>query len=126
MVIIYKFVLLVFSFFLIWASYMMIVNPNKVKNIISLAGSTLLINYLELITRVIIGFTFVMVETKYHDIYSFIGYFLILTGLIIMIIPRKLHHKFSTKASKKLSPVHLKIAAPFSLIASLLIIYGII
>lgn len=118
--------LFAFGLFLIWSSYMLFFNPEKVKKIIAMAGSTTFINYFELTIRLIVGIAFIFVSTKFDQVYSMIGYFLIISALILMIIPKKLHNGFSTKAAEKLKPIYLKIAAPFSLFGGLLLIYGIL
>ena len=105
---------------------MLFFNPKKDKKIIAMAGSTTFINYFELTIRLIVGIAFIFVSTKFDQVYSMIGYFLIISALILMIIPKKLHNGFSTKAAEKLKPIYLKIAAPFSLFGGLLLIYGIL
>lgn len=122
----YFIVLIIFGLFLVWSGFMMFVNPEKVKMIIALAGSTLFINYAELITRLIIGIAFVFVKTKYDFVYTYVGYFLIISALILMLVPIKKHNKFSVYASQKLKPIYLSFFAPISIIMGILIIYGIL
>ncbi|MES2810840.1 MAG: hypothetical protein V4670_00080 [Bacteroidota bacterium] len=123
---IYFGIIVLFGLFLIWSSFMMFFKPEKVKTIIAMAGSTYFINYTELITRVIIGFALIKVISIQEFIYDSIGYFLIITAVILMLLPIKLHNKFSVKAAEKLKPVHLKICAPISLIMGILVIFGIL
>ncbi len=119
-------ILALFSLFLVWSGVMMFFKPNKVKNIIGLAGSTLFVNYAELSIRLVIGIAFVFVKTKYKLTYSYIGYFLIISALILMLVPIKKHNKFSLYASEKLKPIYLKFFAPISILMGILIIYGIL
>lgn len=122
----YFIVLIIFGLFLVWSGFMMFVNPEKVKKIIALAGSTLFINYAELITRLIIGIAFVFVKTKYNFVFTYVGYFLIISALILMLVPIKKHNKFSVYASQKLKPIYLSFFALISIIMGILIIYGIL
>lgn len=119
-------ILALFSLFLVWSGVMMFFKPNKVKNIIGLAGSTLFVNYAELSIRLVIGIAFVFVKTKYKLTYSYIGYFLIISALILMLVPIKKHNKFSLYASEKLKPIYLNFFAPISILMGILIIYGIL
>lgn len=122
----YFVILMAFSLFLVWSGFMMFFKPEKVKKTIALAGSTLLINYAELTIRLVIGIAFVFIKTKYELIYSYVGYFLIISALILMFVPIKKHNKFSVYASGKLKPMYLSFFAPISIAMGILIIYGIL
>lgn len=120
------FIIMVFALFLIFAGFLMFFNPEKVKRLISKAGSSYLINFVELIPRLIIGLAFVFVETRFEIIYNNIGCFLIATAVLLMVLPIKIHNSFSKMASDYLKPIYFKFLAPISILFGILIIYGII
>jgi len=111
------YIAIIFAVFLIFAGFFMFLKPQKTREIIAKAGSTYLINYTELGIRLIIGIAFYYISLmsiyKFH--FKIIGIFLIITSLLLMCLPIKLHNKFSRNAANKLKPIYLKIAAPFSI-----------
>ncbi len=117
MILIAKYIILLFGIFLIFSSFLMFFNPLKAKETIGKAGSTYLINYSELGIRLIIGIAFVLSSkiALYELQFKIVGYFLIVSALILMGVPIKKHNKFSKNAADKLKPVYLKFCAPFSL-----------
>lgn len=119
-------VILLFGVFLIFCGFIMFFYPENAKRLISKAGSTFMINYAELGTRLFVGLAFVLVETKFETVYDYFGYFLIISALLLMILPIKKHNQFSKKASDYLKPIYLKLLAPISIVFGMLIIYGII
>lgn len=119
-------VVIVFGLFLIWSGFLMFLKPEKVKKIIATAGSTYFINYAELTIRLIIGLAFVKVKSNFELVYNVFGYFLVFSALVLMLVPIKMHNRFSVKASNILKPSYLKFFAPISVIIGMLVIYGII
>ncbi len=105
----------------------MFFKPERVRIIIAKAGSTYFINYTELTLRFFIGIAFYMVSlfSIYKLFFSVFGCFLIISALILMFIPIKIHNQFSRKASEFLKPNFLKLIAPFSLIFGLLLLFNI-
>ncbi|WP_130734632.1 hypothetical protein [Flavobacterium sp. J27] len=119
-----KYIVILFALFLIFASFLLFFKPYKTKEIISKAGSTYFINYLELSIRLLVGVAFVLSSTltKYAIQFKIVGYFLIISALILMFVPIKKHNEFSRNAAHKLRPVYLKIGAPFSLIIAIILL----
>jgi uncharacterized protein YjeT (DUF2065 family) len=118
--------IILFGIFLIFCGFIMFFYPEKAKQIISKAGSSYLLNFAELIPRCIIGIAFIFVVTKFEIVYNYIGYFLIVTSIFLMILPIKKHNQFSKMASDYLKPIYLKFFAPISIVFGILLIYGII
>ena len=113
-----KCILIVFGIFLMFSGFLMFFNPEKVRTIISKAGSTFAINYGELSVRLFIGLSFILVakNTNYDHYFTIIGCFLIGSAIVLMCVPMKLHNKFSVNASNQLKPLYLRICAPFSIV----------
>lgn len=122
-----KYIIICFGLFLIYSGFLMFLNPEKVRAIIGKAGSTILINYGELIIRLLLGISFVISAgvNAYQQYFTIFGYFLIISAVILMLTPMKTHHKFSTKAAETLKPIYLRICAPFSIGFGILILLAI-
>ncbi len=105
----------------------MFFNPEKARTIIGKAGSTILINYGELIVRLLLGISFVISAeaNTYQQYFTIFGYFLMISAVILMLTSMKTHHKFSTKAAETLKPIYLRICAPFSIGFGILILLAI-
>ncbi len=118
------FIVILFGIFLIFAGFLMIFNPEKTKEIIAKAGSTYVINYVELGIRLLVGIAFFCIAS--FSIYTFyfkiIGIFLIVSSLLLMCLPIKLHNKFSRKAAEQLKPLYLKIFGPISILIGILLL----
>jgi hypothetical protein len=125
MVLVYKLIIVLFGLFIVWSGFMMFLKPETVKDTIAKAGSTYLINYAELTIRLIVGFCFTKIVSQYGIVYELIGLFLMVTAVILMFVPIKLHNRFSVMASKRLKPIYLKFLAPVSITIGGLIIYGL-
>lgn len=119
-----KYIVVFFGVFLLFSSFLLFFYPYKAKEIIGKAGSTYLINYTELGSRLLIGVAFVVSSeiALYELPFKITGYFLIVSALVLMAVPIKKHNQFSRKAADKLKPIYLKICAPFSLIIGILLL----
>ncbi|TDR25850.1 hypothetical protein [Flavobacterium cheniae] len=122
-----KNIVFAFGLFLIYSGFLMFFNPERARAIIGKAGSTIVINYGELIVRLLLGISFVIsAKSNAYELYFRVfGYFLIISAVILMLTPIKTHHKFSTKAAETLRPIYLRICAPFSIAFGILILMAI-
>ncbi|CAM3499975.1 hypothetical protein FLGE108171_00555 [Flavobacterium gelidilacus] len=122
-----QFTVTLFGVFLILASFLMFFSPEKVRKIIAKAGSTYLINYSELLIRFLIGLAFLnsAIFSTYGSYLELIGNFLMITAVLLMFVPIKLHNKFAKNAADKLNPFYLKLAAPISLFLGIFLIRAI-
>lgn len=103
----------------------MLFAPKKVQHVISKAGSTNFINYAEITIRIIPAAALVFYSdlSRYPDFFKLLGWFMIITSLILYFIPPKLHHSFSTMSAEKLKPIYLRIISPFSILIGAFLIY---
>lgn len=122
----YFFITFLFGFFLIVAGYLMFFQHQKVRTIISKAGSTSLINYSELSIRLLVGIAMICVKNRFELFFTVFGSFLAITAVLLMIVSREKHHKFSEKAAHQLEPIYLRIASPISILTGIFIIYAIL
>ena len=123
-----KCIIVLFGLFLVYAGFLMFFKPEKVREIIGKAGSTYLINYTELCIRLVIGIAFLI--TSFFSIYELqfkiIGYFLMISALLLMLVPIKTHNNFAKNAAEKLKPIYLKICAPFAILFGCVMIYCVL
>ncbi|WP_320815542.1 hypothetical protein [Flavobacterium sp.] len=125
--IIAKCIIVLFGLFLVYAGFLMFFKPERVREIIGKAGSTYFINYTELGIRLIIGIAFLISSlfSIYELQFKVIGYFLMTSALLLMLVPIKTHNNFAKNAAAKLKPIYLKICAPFSIFLGTLLLIAI-
>lgn len=123
-----KFTIIGFGFFFIFTGLLMFFQPQKIRSILQKAGSTTFINYTELAIRMIPGLAFLVYaeSSKFSIAFQIIGWFILISSLILMIVPRKLHHKFSTSAADILKPLYFQFISPFSILIGILIISSVL
>lgn len=123
-----KFTIIGFGVFFIIAGLLMLLKPRKARSLLRKAGSTIFINYAELSIRMIPGLAFVFYaeSSNYSIAFKLIGWFILISSLILMIIPRKLHHQFSNSSADILKPLYFQLISPLSFLIGGLIIYTVI
>jgi hypothetical protein len=61
--------------------------------------------------------------SKYPLIFTIVGWFILVTSLVLYFVPRHLHHKLSIKFSDILKPFFFQLISPFAFGIGILIIY---
>jgi hypothetical protein len=127
-IIIAKWIVLSFGVFLIAAGFLMLFAPQKARATLRKAGSTNFINYAELIIRMIpaAGLIIYSEYSRYPVPLKVLGWFMLITSIILCIIPRKLHHSFSLKAADILKPVYFRFFSPLSFLFGSVLIYSVL
>ncbi len=128
MTIVAKWILILFGVYIFLAGIIMLLKPGKAREILRKAGSSNFINYAEITLRMVpaIGFILYSDHSKYPDIFKLIGWFMLATSIILLLIPRKFHHNFSLRSAEVLKPLYFQIISPFALLIGVIIIYSII
>lgn len=128
MIIVAKWMVILFGVFLIGAGFLMLFNPKKARSILQSAGSTNFINYAEITIRIIPAVSLILYSdfSKYPFPFKLLGWFMLVTSLILYFIPRKMHHKFSLKSADILKPLYFQLISPFSVLFGLAIIYNVL
>ena len=123
-----KWIVIVFGGFFIFVGLIMLTNPQKVREIVRKAGSTNLINYVEITLRMIPAAALILAAdiSKYPLVFKVFGWFMLCTSFVLYFVPRQIHHNFSTKAADILKPFYLQLISPFAFIIGVLIIYSIV
>ena len=127
MVLIAKYIVLLFAAFLIGVGILMLFNPEKARSYLRKAGSTNLINYAEITIRMIPAAALILSAeiSRYPDIFKVLGWFMIATSLVLYIVPRRIHHNYALKSAEILKPNYLRILSPCSIIFGCFLIYAV-
>jgi hypothetical protein len=121
-----KWVIIMFGGFILLAGSVMLIAPEKARQIVRKAGSTNLINYAEVTIRLIPALALIIYadHSKFPAVSEILGWFMLLTSLILYAVPRKLHHQFSVRSAELLRPVYLQLISVFAFVLGGLIIYS--
>jgi hypothetical protein len=126
-VILAKWTLFFFGIFFIATGFLMLFAPRRAREILRKAGSTNLINFTEITVRMIpaIGLIVYADYSRFPQVFSVVGWFMISTSLILYFVPRKIHHNFSLKSAEILRPSYFQLISPFAMLIGLAILYAI-
>ncbi len=125
MISIAKWTVILFGVFFICAGIIMLFSPKKARQLVRTAGSTNFINYAEITLRMIpaIGLILSSDISKYPLIFTIVGWFILITSLVLYFVPRHLHHKLAIKFADNLKPFYFQLISPFAFGIGILIIY---
>jgi hypothetical protein len=106
----------------------MLIAPKKASSILRKAGSTNFINYAEITIRMIpaAGMVWYAPLSKYPDFFKTLGWFMIITSLILYLVPRQLHHRYSLRSADIIKPLYFQLISPFSMLFGATLIYCVI
>ncbi len=123
-----KWIVLIFGIFLILIGFLMLFSPKKARETLRKAGSTNLINYTEISIRMIpaAGLILAAEYSKFSEFFKLLGWFMLITSLILFAVPRKLHHSYSVKCAAILKPFYFQVIAPFSFLFGGFLIYAVL
>lgn len=123
-----KWIVILFGVFFICIGVLMLIKPQKVREILRKAGSTNFINYAEITIRIIpaVGLILSADISKYPGIFRVFGWFMLLTSFVLYFVPIQLHNKFSVKAADVLKPVYFQLISPIAILIGTLLIYCVI
>jgi hypothetical protein len=127
MIIIANLIILLFGLFFIGVSFLMLFSPERARRILRKTGSTNFINYTEITLRLIPAAALVVAaaETKFPDLFTLAGWFMLFTSLVLYVVPRRLHHAFSLRAADFLKPVYVQLIAPFAFVIGAVVVYSV-
>jgi hypothetical protein len=111
-------IIVLFGIFLILVGVLMLFNPEKARGYLRKAGSTSLINYSEITVRMIPAAALVIYSdySRFPEILNLLGWFMIVTSLVLYFVPRHLHHSYALMSADILTPNLIRIASPFSVL----------
>lgn len=128
MVTIGKYIVLLFGIYIICVGFLMLFAPKKARTILRKAGSTNFINYTEITIRSILAIAIILYSdfTKFPEPFKLLGWFMMITSLMLYFVPRRVHHNFSMKSADILKPIYFRLISPFAFLFGGLIIYNIL
>lgn len=128
MILIAKYCVLLFGVFLIGVGVLMLFRPSKAREYLKKAGSTNVINYTEITIRMIPAAALVIYSefTRYPEIFSLLGWFMIATSLVLYFVPRRIHHQYALWCAGILTPNFIRLISPFSVLFGGAIIYSVL
>lgn len=122
-----RWVVISFGFFIIFVGFVMLINPVKARNTLRKAASTNFINYAEITIRLIPAIALIVCSELARSPMAFkiFGWIMLTTSLMLYVVPRKVHHKFSMKSADILKPLYFQLISPVAILFGILILYNI-
>lgn len=122
-----KWTVILFGIFFFGVGFLMLFKPEKANQILSKAGSTNFINYAEITIRIIPAAAMIFVAdlSKFPEVFTVFGWFMLCTSLVLYFVPRRIHHNFSVKAANILKPFYFQLISPFAFLIGMFLIYSV-
>lgn len=64
--------------------------------------------------------------SRQPELYKILGWFMLVTSLVLYFVPRQLHHRFSVKSADILKPLYFQFISPFAFFIGSYLIYCVI
>lgn len=122
-----KWIITMFGGFIILVGFIMLFKPKRTRIILRKFASTNFINYAEITIRLTVSIALILYSDvcKSPEAFKILGWFMLLTSLILYCVPRKMHHKFSVKSADILKPIYFRIISPLAFLFGGLIVYNL-
>jgi uncharacterized membrane protein YfcA len=127
-ILIAKWTIIAFGIFFICVGFIMLLAPEKAREILRKAGSTNFINYAEITIRMIPAAALILAAdiSKYPEVFKILGWFMLCTSLVLYFVPRQIHHNFSLKAADFLKPLYFQLISPFAFVFGVALFYCVV
>lgn len=128
MILVAKYIIIVFGLFFIFIGMIMLFNPKMARATLRKAGSTIFINYAEITLRMIPATALIVYSdlSLFPKEFKIFGWFMLITSFVLYFVPKKVHHDFSNKAADILKPLYFQLISPFSFTIGAIFIYSVI
>ncbi len=128
MILIAKYIVILFGIFLVLTGMLMFWKPQYSREILRKAGSTNLINYTEITIRMIPAAGLILYSelSKYPEVFTILGWFMIVTSLILYLVPRRIHHNYALWCAEILTPKYTRYISPLSVLFGCAILYSVL
>jgi uncharacterized membrane protein YfcA len=109
------YIVIFFGLFLVSVGLLMLLRPAKARVYLRKAGSTNLINYAEITIRMIPAAALILCAelSKFPEMFKLLGWFMIVTSLILYFVPRRWHHQYALWCADVLKPNYIRWLSPF-------------
>lgn len=126
LVILSRIIITVFGLFIAGVGVLQAFKPARALSILTQAGSTNLINYGELLIRMIPGGALIIYApfSRLQDIFFYLGWILVITSVVLILIPRRIHHQYALLCASLLPPSRMRFLAPASILYGCVLIYA--
>lgn len=126
-IVISKYVIIIFGAFIIFIGFIMLINPNKARSTLRKAGSTNFINYSEITIRLIPAIALILYSnfSKFPEPFKIFGWIMLITSVVLYAVPRNRHHKLSMKSADYLKPIYFQLISPIAFLFGGLILYNV-
>lgn len=127
MVLLAKWAIVLFGVYIICAGFLMLFAPEKARMILRKAGSTNLINYGEITLRLIPGIAMIVYaeHSRHPNVLTTFGWFIVGTCLILYMIPKQWHHRYSLKSADMLKPLYFQLLSPLAFLFGAAVAYSV-
>jgi hypothetical protein len=117
-----------FGLFLIAVGFVMLLAPAAAWRTLNKAASTPLINYGELLLRMIpaAGLILCASQSRFPLVFQWLGWYMGGTSVLLMLLPRRWHYAYAQKCTALLPPPLIRLLAPFSFAFGGFILYAIL
>jgi uncharacterized membrane protein YfcA len=128
LIILAKWIVIIFGLFLVFVGFLMLFAPTKVREILRKAASSNFINYAEITIRMIPALALILYSdfSKFPEFFKAFGWFMLVTSFVLFIVPRRIHYNFSQKSADILRPIYIQMISPFSFLFGSLLIYSVL
>ena len=128
MTVISKWIIIAFGIFIIGVGLLMLFAPGKARESLKKMASTNFINYAEMILRMFTAIALILFaeNSRFPEFIKIFGWMMFITTLILIIVPRKMHHSFALKCADVLDPLYLRLISPFAFVLGSFFIYNVI
>ncbi len=109
------------------AGSLMLFAPKTALFCLRKAGSTAFLNIFELTVRFSFGLALMGAAplSRFPEAFGWIGLFIAATSVLILLIPRRWHHAYAIWWADILPPLLVRVMAPISFMAALLLVYAV-
>ncbi len=113
---------------LIGLSLFMLVRPQKSLGVLAAMGGTPLIHFGEMALRIVAGAALVLAAegSRFPQGIALIGWFLIGSAVVLMVLPRRWHAGYSTWWAQRIPVWAVRVSAVFSIAAGAVLIWALI
>lgn len=104
---------------LIAVSLFMLLAPRRALGALAAMGSTPAIHFSEMAVRILAGGVLVLAAagSRFPEAIAVIGWFLIASALVLMVLPRRWHAAYSTWWARRIPEAAVRLLAPISAVA---------
>ena len=116
-----QFIIGLFAIWLGGVAALCLFATKKALEFLAKMGSTPLIHFGEHVLRALVGLAFVgfATQTSYEFMFEAFGWFIVISSLLIMLAPRRWHHRYAQYWAQALQPWMIRAIGTVTIIAAI-------